>query len=197
MKRIVLLPILFLPFCQTIGLPKGDGTIDPSLFPDKEVVIYQKRKFRPLIIESAPSEINAADLIAKFEGFRSTPYVCSGGKKTIGYGFTQSRYISLGRITESQAREILNKEVVPYYARIVETNVKKDLTPNQKAALISFCFNLGEKPLRKIAERINKGNFQEASDAMRQYTKVKKGKEYVQLQGLVDRREKEVRLFNL
>ncbi len=194
MKRLLIIPLLFLPFCQTTGLPKGNGTIDPSLFPDKEVV-YQKKNFRPLIIESA-NKVNAADLITQFEGFRPTPYLCSAGKKTIGYGFTQSRYVSRGRMTEREAREILNNELIPYFERLVETNVKKDLTPNQKAALVSFSFNLGDKPLKKIAERINRGDFKEASDAMRLYTKVKKGNKYVQLQGLVDRREKEVKLFN-
>lgn len=194
MKKYLLIPLLFLPFCQTTGLPKGNGTIDPSLFPDK--IVYKTRKFRPLIIESA-NRVNVADLIAQFEGFRPTPYLCSAGKKTIGYGFTQSRYVSRGRMTEPEAREILNKEIIPYFEKLVETNVKKDLTPNQKAALVSFSFNLGDKPLKKIAERINRGDFKEASDAMLLYTKVKRGKKYVQLQGLVDRREKEVRLFNL
>jgi lysozyme len=195
MKKHLLIPILLLPFCQTPCLPKGNGTIDPSLFPDKEVV-YKERKFRPLIIQPATSKVNAADLITQFEGFKPTPYLCSAGKKTIGYGFTQARYVSRGRMTESEAREILNKELIPYFENLVETNVRKPLTPNQKAALISFSFNLGEEPLKKIAERINKGNFNEAANAIKLYTKVKKGNKYVQLQGLVDRREKEARLFD-
>lgn len=41
--------------------------------------------------------MNAAGLIRKWEGFRSTPYLCPAGVPTIGYGFT--RYPDGRRVT--------------------------------------------------------------------------------------------------
>ena len=196
MKKLLFLPVFFLSFCHTIpsGLPQGDGTIDSSLFP-KPVAIYKKRNFRPLIIES--NNIAVVDLIIQFEGFRARTYICSGGKKTIGYGFTDPKYTNQNFLSENKAREILIQELIPRYESAVERHVKKELTPNQKTALISFCFNLGEGALAKVAERINKGDHEAASEAMMRYTKARnKRGELVVLDGLVERRKREVEVFN-
>lgn len=192
MKKLLIIPFLFLPFCQTTGLPKGNGTIDPSLFPDKEpVAIYRERTFRPLILSN-----KAIDLIVEFEGFRDKPYICQAGKKTIGYGFIDSKYTNRKSISKSESLNILNKEILPRYEGAVDKMVKKDLTENQKAALVSFCYNLGEGALEKIANRINSGDLQGASRAMLNYNKVRKNGRYVVLEGLSKRRKKEVEVFN-
>lgn len=88
----------------------------------------------------------ATDLIAKYESFRATPYVCDGGKKTIGYGCTDPAVVALGKITEVKARSILRARVVKELAWVEET-FGKNLTDKQKVALISAVFNIGRQGL--------------------------------------------------
>ena len=193
MKKEILLPILFLSTCQTT-LPTGNGEIDASLFPDPVAIHkpFQKRQYRPIEFSS----ISAADLICEFEGFRPSAYVCSGGKKTIGYGFTAQKYLDMGRLSESQSRAILTKELIPKYANTIDRYVKTELTERQKIALISFCYNLGEGALSNIAARINRGDRQGAANAMLLYTKARNKKgQLVELEGLVKRRQREAELF--
>lgn len=92
----------------------------------------------------------SAAIIAKFEGFRSTPYKCPAGVWTIGYGATYYPNGTLvgpydKAITREQGLAYLNNHVdnviVPILARTVPT--WGILNDNQKAAIISFAFNLG------------------------------------------------------
>ena len=54
----------------------------------------------------------ALTLIKTHEGFRSVTYVCPGGVKTIGYGQTDQRLVSKGKITEAEAEKALEDEIV-------------------------------------------------------------------------------------
>lgn len=90
---------------------------------------------------------SAADLVARFEGFRAAPYLCPAGVPTIGYGTT--RYPS-GRAvtmqdppcTEPQARAWLAHALDGAEAT-VRRYVRTPLTPGQRAALASFVYNVG------------------------------------------------------
>ena len=102
------------------------------------------------------------ELIMSHEGFRSKVYYCPAGQKTIGYGFTGSKYISKKRMTEQEARKILISEIIPQTKAIVKKYVKVKLSPYQEAALVSFCFNCGEENLKNLVcrkGRLNDGNF--------------------------------------
>jgi len=90
---------------------------------------------------------NCLDLIKRFEGFKSSPYICAGGKITIGIGST---YYADGKpvamtdkpITLEQAETILVANLNTY-EECVNFLVKTPLTQNQYDALISFAYNLG------------------------------------------------------
>lgn len=59
------------------------------------------------------ARVLAKELIMKHEGCRATPYRCPAGYLTIGYGFTESKYLRKKRLTEAQARQILEHEIIP------------------------------------------------------------------------------------
>ena len=92
----------------------------------------------------------AAEVIAEFEGFRATPYKCPAGVWTIGYGTT---YYPDGElvwptdkpVTKEKASDFLknhiDKAIVPVLSRNISTWGL--MNANQKAAIISFAYNLG------------------------------------------------------
>ena len=84
-------------------------------------------------------ELLAISMIAKYEGFYSKPYTCPGGKRTIGYGFTDEELVKKGTITKTEADRILGKKVRAELA-FLRTQVS-GLTPKQEAACVSFIYN--------------------------------------------------------
>jgi lysozyme len=142
-------------------------------------------------------DIVLAGLIADFESFSPVTYNCPAGKKTIGFGFTEKRYLDMIRMSEEDAWSILIEELIPKYRKIVRQYVRVPLNENQEAALISFTFNCGEGSLKKlVADRLNKGKYSETSKAMNLYVKAKVKGQWKTLEGLVKRRKAESALFN-
>lgn len=86
----------------------------------------------------------AFDIIAQFEGLKLTAYLCPAKVWTIGYGSTihpNGRKVAPGdKITQQQSREYLTAEIS---RRAAAMALPDRLTDNQKAALVSFAFNLG------------------------------------------------------
>lgn len=92
----------------------------------------------------------AANIIKEFEGFRSSPYKCPAGVWTIGYGTTyypdgalvwpSDKPISKERATDFLEHHIDNA-VVPGLESTIPTWGL--MNANQKAAIISFAYNLG------------------------------------------------------
>lgn len=86
-------------------------------------------------------ELLAISMIAKYEGFSDKVYMCPGGHKTIGYGFTDDDLVKKGTITRADADKVLGKKVRAELA-FLRTQVQ-GLTPKQEAACVSFIYNLG------------------------------------------------------
>lgn len=86
-------------------------------------------------------------LIMEFEGFKSSPYLCTSNVPTIGYGNT---YYPNGKkvtmkdkpITKEYAIEIF-KFIADLFAKDVNSLLKTTVTQNQFNALVSFAYNLG------------------------------------------------------
>jgi lysozyme len=148
--------------------------------PDLEAIKYtpQKREFAPINPIEKKEGNELLSLIKGFEGFRPSVYKCLAGVDTIGYGFTNPNLVSKGYMTEEEASNLLREEV-NLHLSYVDSLVKEPLTENQRNALASFSFNCGKESLRKIAERINKGKYDEAAEALLLYVnasgKVSKG----------------------
>lgn len=82
------------------------------------------------------------DLIKRFEGFSSTVYICPAGYPTIGYGHLVRSGESVNEISETEAEELLRKDVESAERAVIRL-VKVPLTDGQFDALVSFTFNLG------------------------------------------------------
>lgn len=137
------------------------------------------------------------DLIKRFEGFRSEPYLCPAKIPTIGYGSTfypDGTKVALSDkpINESQAQTILERTVMGF-AKSVNDLVKVELTQGQFDALVDFAYNLGAGKLASstLLKKINAKDFTGASTEFEKW--VLSGG--VKLKGLVDRRESERKLF--
>ena len=107
----------------------------------------------------------ALELIAEFEGFSASPYPCPAGVPTIGYGAT--RWEDGTRVTmedapisEARARSLLshNCEAV---GRAVDRLVVVPLAEHQRAALVSFAYNIGSGALAAstLRQRLNRGDY--------------------------------------
>ncbi len=136
---------------------------------------------------------NALEVICRYEGFMSVPYICAGGHKTIGYGHViKWRERFPNPITKEEALVILREDV-----RIAENAVlkliKRPLTQGQFDALVSFTFNLGSGALQRSTLRrvIQRGEYSKVPHEFRKWVYAG-GKK---LRGLLRRREAEIRLF--
>ena len=86
-------------------------------------------------------------IIAKFEGLRLSPYLCSAGVPTIAYGSTfypSGKKVTMKdkAITKETALWML-KTTANMFAKDVDMLVTSNVNQNQFNALVSFAFNLG------------------------------------------------------
>ena len=120
---------------------------------------------------------------------------------TIGYGHTglvDGKPIKLGmKITEEKAEELYRKDFETHTASLKDIQVP--LTNNQKLALASFLFNLGPNILKgsDMLKKLNKGDYEGAANEFDKYIHQRNNKtgKYEVLNGLIDRRAKEKKLF--
>lgn len=132
--------------------------------------------------------------IKHFEGFSKTQYICSGGVRTIGYGFTGDQIKGRSQISQSQAAQELREEVLPKYKAYVDKYVKVELDKGQTQALVSFTMNLGPGNLKQLVSgpgRLNEGNYQSVVRLMPLY----RNSGGQRRRGLERRRHWEVNLF--
>lgn len=129
-----------------------------------------------------------------WEGFYPNLYKCTGGKTTIGFGFTGDEIKGREFLCKRVAEKELIEEIIPKHAAHVEDVVKVPLTVSQKMALISFSYNLGRSNLIRLVSgkgRLNDGNYESVATIMPKYRK----SGGVVTRGLVLRRAWEVDLF--
>lgn len=134
----------------------------------------------------------AFDIITKFEGWRSSAYTCPAGKKTIGWGFTSPEFIWKGSMTRNEADKIL-VSYIDSLSSYLDGQVQVKLNENQKAALISFIYNVGRGNFESstMLRKLNKKDF---GGAASEFSKWNKSKGKV-LSGLTSRRADERALF--
>ena len=140
------------------------------------------------------------NLISEFEGFSETPYKCSAGYLTIGfgaiYGLDGNRVkMDHEPITREQAEDLLRRDTKISYnavARLTQPYFHK-LTENQVGALTSLTFNIGSGNFRasQIRSKITRGEIEGAGKLFWQWRRA--GGRIVK--GLVRRRAKETQLY--
>ena len=122
------------------------------------------------------------DLLKKNEGFSGTIYNDTGGVPTIGYGFTAmvldgkdgrpkfSDYKNK-EMTEEEANDLLVNKIVPYFESQLRNKLDDydSLADNQRAAIVDLAYRNGVAGLGKsgVYDAINKGDFEEATNIIR------------------------------
>ena len=161
-----------------------------------------------------PIGTSGLDLIAQKEGFLAfaQPDV-GGGKSVIGFGHTLTldelrtgsiningtNFPIADGISESVAKDLLNQDIATRFAPVIDQNVLVDLTQNQKDALVSFSYNIGETNFKNstLLQKLNTGDYASVTDEMMRWTYATNAsgvKE--QFNGLVTRRQAEADLFS-
>lgn len=136
--------------------------------------------------------INGINLIKKYEGLSLTPYLCPAGYATIGYGhriLNDEKFIS---ISEEKAEKLLLEDLRSF-ENVILRLADYPLSDGQFDALVSFCYNLGEKTIQNstLINKVNKKDYHGASLEFARW--VYAGG--VKLPGLVKRRHEESLLF--
>ena len=139
----------------------------------------------------------ALELIQSHEGLRLDPYYDPVGLPTIGYGqlLSNEPYADLSQfdsITEDQAVEFLRQRL-DRIDGILNRLVEVPIDNNQRNALASFVYNVGEGNFRSstLLRELNAGNYEGAAEQFPSWIYAR-GQ---QLPGLVTRREDERNLF--
>ncbi len=104
---------------------------------------------------------NGIELIKKYEGFMSRPYLDATGIPTIGYGAT---YYPNGRKVTMQDAPIsmilaekMLRDMLKDFEKGVSITITSKINQNQFDALVSFSYNVGNSAFSKstLAKRIN------------------------------------------
>lgn len=142
----------------------------------------------------------AAVLCRRFEGLRLRPYLCPGGKPTIGYGSTRYPSGAAVRLSDVPIAKVMAEAMLLHDLRTVRLPAVRRLchganTPGRLAALLDWAYNLGEGSLAAstLRKRVNAGEWGSVPAELRRWVR---GGGRV-LPGLVARREAEIRLIEL
>src|SRR5690606_12458417 len=129
-----------------------------------------------------------------FEGYSSYSYICPAGVPTIGWGHALREGERIGEPLDKAAAEQLLHEDVAQAQDAVARLVTVPLQVWERAALVSFTFNLGAGALQRstLRRRLNRGEYDAVPQEMRRWVFAGGRK----LPGLVRRREAEARLWN-
>jgi lysozyme len=136
------------------------------------------------------------DLIKQWEGCKLKAYKDVAGIWTVGYGLTsRAGFIEVGPetvLTQEEADWYL-EQVVNDFASKIKPMITAPINENQFAAFVSLSYNIGVGAFKKSSalRRFNAGQTMEVPAAMRMWKKA--GGKVVQ--GLINRREAEVKLF--
>ena len=150
------------------------------------------------------------DFLKEKEGFRSEPYLDQAGLPTIGYG---TRFYEDGTevtmedapIDEARAEELLNFYVEETANELMNMPGFDKLNPNQKDAVVSFGYNFGKNFYQDkdnfgiISGAIENNDIKAIQEAFPLYVNVADENDergYSKSEGLVNRRNAELELFN-
>ena len=135
---------------------------------------------------------NGKDLIKKFEGCELVAYKCPRGIWTIGYGHTGPDVVKGKVITQKQAEETLDYDLIKF-CKGISSLIKVNVTQNQFDAIASLTFNIGIGAFGSstLLRLLNEGRYTEAAQQFDRWVYVEKEKS----DGLIRRRKIEKELF--
>lgn len=147
------------------------------------------------------------NLFKEWEGLATHVYLDSGGQPTIGIGhllttaernsgtiLIQGQTVNYQNgLTDQQCWDLLEQDLA-VAEKAVNEAVKVPLNQNQFDALVSFVFNVGAGAFRgsTLLKLLNQGQYDQVPEQLKRWVK-DNGKV---VQGLVNRREQEIVLWN-
>lgn len=147
------------------------------------------------------SEEAKAELVKWEGGHQLRAYKDLAGVWTIGAGLTASSGVvnpkQEGTITHARAVELFDSAIKKYEAT-VNNLVKVELNDNQYGALVSFCYNVGQGAFRNstLLKKLNAGDYAAVPGEMRKWVMGTVNGKKQRVQGLVNRRDAEIALWN-
>jgi lysozyme len=136
----------------------------------------------------------AVSFLRDAEAFVGEAYQDIAGVWTVGFGTVVGKPgVTMSR-DEAEIRMLADIRNVE---RVIDAQVKVPLNSNQRAALISFVYNIGVGAFSKstLLRMLNARNYQGAADQLLVWNKITKSNRKVFSQGLANRRDKERKLF--
>jgi lysozyme len=129
-------------------------------------------------------------VVMLFEGYRPTVYADPIGRLAVCYGHDDQRLTPGQTYTRQQCDELLAADLLEHAAAL--RCIDRPLTDGQKAAFVSFAFNVGTSAFcgSMLARKANAGDMAGACAELSRWTYAG-GK---QLSGLVNRRAEERRM---
>lgn len=141
----------------------------------------------------------AAALVKPLEGCKLVGYADSVGRATNGYGHTGPE-VKIGEpITQEIADHDLMVDLATADSRLracVKAAAFAALADHQKAALVSFVFNVGAQFSWTIWKDIDSGNLADVPTQLRRFDHGTVGGRLVVIPGLAHRREAEITFWN-
>ena len=147
------------------------------------------------------------NLIARFEGYRASPYQDQAGLWTIGFGhliipgdgFYHPAHNPDGArtVTVDAARELYDSDTAIARAA-VDQAVSVPLNDSQRAALVSLAYNIGGSAFKNstLVRKLNAWDYDGAAQEFLRWNKVRgESGELIISAGLTTRREQEREIF--
>lgn len=136
-------------------------------------------------------------LIKEFETLQLVGYLCPAGVPTAGWGHTGAD-VEVGKKYSPARAESWLKDDLAKFERAVERCLKAETTPNQFAAMVSLCFNIGPAGFAKssVLKHHNANNQAKAAECFLLWNKATNAEgQKVELRGLTRRRAAEAALY--
>jgi lysozyme len=136
-------------------------------------------------------------LIKDYESLALEAYRCPAGIPTISWGVT-GPHVKMGMtISEAEAEQMFEEELLPREGSLTALLQGAETTPDQFAAMFSLLYNIGEQNFANssVLRFHRAGDHAGAAKAFRLWVKAKVKGKLVVLKGLVRRRAEEARLY--
>lgn len=137
----------------------------------------------------------AAPIIELVEGVEYRPYMDIAGIPTVCSGVTGPDVVWGKKYSAKECRNLLEKHI-QIHGKYVQDAVTYPISPETRAALISFSYNVGGSAMRKstAVRLINQGKIEQGCKALGMWNKITKNGKKVVVKGLVNRRNEEIKL---
>ena len=134
-------------------------------------------------------------LLKRWEALRLKSYQDSNGTWTIGWGHTATARPDMA-ITEAEADHLFTQDLA-WAEAAIDRLVKVDLTDCQFAALVIWCFNVGEGAAGSstLVRLLNAGHYDSVPGQLARWKYETINGKKVESRGLVNRRSAEVALW--